>query len=147
MRIDREIFIIIVTIKLLKEPAKSFQRNTQVALHSTITDLENSFHCRGWNYYNFLKTSLEAVKMSLCQFSVWQNSFCVINILEELCFFFTNNNNNIISVIRFISTLIFDGLWLQEFQPQLWTNVETEDHPDSHLLISTVKINSQLQGH
>lgn len=83
--------------------------------------------------------------MSLCQFSVWQNSFYVINILEELCFFFTNNNI-IISVIRFVSALIFDGLWLQEFQPQLWTNVETEDHLASHLLISTVKIKSQLQG-
>jgi len=74
--------------------------------------------------------------MSMCQFNVWQNSFCVINILEELRFFFTNNNiSSSSSVIRFISTLIFDVLWLQEFQPQLWTNVET------------VKINSRLQGH
>ena len=30
--------------------------------------------------------------MNMCQFSVWQNSFCVINILEELRFFFTNND-------------------------------------------------------
>lgn len=42
----------------------------------------------------------------MCQITVWQNSCCVISILEELCFFFSNYCNSFYLYINFWRTAI-----------------------------------------